>query len=644
MADSSPGALKPMRRSFLPILLLALINGLVFVFLVPPWQHYDEPNNFEYAWLIAHRPGWPQVGDFDREMRVATLQSMYEHEFFRGMEIAPALDAEEPWIGPIPQVGDAPLYFWLAALPLRLFPPLTVTAQLYAARLVSLLLFLGTVALGWATTRLLTPEDSPLRWMVPAFLAALPPFVDIMTAVNNDVAAVAAFALFLFLATRLLVRGWHWLDVLLLLISAGLCLLAKRTVFFAVALIPLVLLFALLRGKKQRWAWGLIGIGAVVMFGLSFRFGDAAAWYRRTPQEPATRVMNTASPEGTGVFRLHIAEKEPRDQLLQFLPTKTVPELAGQTVTLGAWMWASAPINLQPPRIILIGKAAPPIVQGEQQVMLETVPQFYTWVFTIPQDCGSRAWVQFGPSVEGANAPTDVFMDGVVLSIGDFSAAAAPNWPDQTWGGQPIKNYLRGASAEEDWINPRPWVDEAWAKIFGYSSQQFATFVFYTLRDWPAAGWYYRLTSATLFRSFWGTFGWGHVKLVGSKPFRWLLIVTAILSVGGLWGLWRARRKLRGDVLLVYAAALGVSWGLTVVRGAHHVLSASVIIPISRYAFPVLLPLALFFSLGAETWQQALARILPPLRKIPGLLWAIFLVGITLWAWISIYIFYANPR
>ena len=233
------------------ILALALLNGLVFVFLVPPWQHYDEPNHFEYAWLVARRPGWPQEGDFDRGMRVATLQSMIAHDFFRGMAGIPDLNAPEPWIGPIPQVGDSPLYYGLVSVPLRFFPPLEIDRQLYAARLVSLLLFLGTVYLGWLTTALLVPDDSPLRWMAPAFLATLPAFADVMTSVNNDAAAVAAFALFLYAATSLLVRGWRWRDVLLLLTAAGLCLLAKRTVFFAVVLVPVALLFAALRGLKK---------------------------------------------------------------------------------------------------------------------------------------------------------------------------------------------------------------------------------------------------------------------------------------------------------------------------------------------------------------------------------------------------------
>ena len=34
---------------------LALCHGLLYMLILPPWQHYDEPPHFEYAWLIADR-------------------------------------------------------------------------------------------------------------------------------------------------------------------------------------------------------------------------------------------------------------------------------------------------------------------------------------------------------------------------------------------------------------------------------------------------------------------------------------------------------------------------------------------------------------------------------------------------------------
>ena len=232
-----------------------------------------------------------------------------------------------------------------------------------------------------------------------------------MTAVNNDVAAIAAFTLILYAASYLIVRGWHWQHFLLLLLAGILCILAKRTVFFAIALIPIAFLFAVFQGKKQRWAWLLIAVGGTLAVFASFRYGDAAAWYRRTPQQTVTRAIPANSPleSNTAAFRLQIESNDPTYQLFQFFPTEIVPELAGQTVTLGAWMWSTAPVKMQAPRIILVGKATPPISQGEPQINVDTTPRFFTWTFDTPADSGKRAWVQFGPAVEVPATSAEVF-------------------------------------------------------------------------------------------------------------------------------------------------------------------------------------------------------------------------------------------
>jgi len=68
------------------------MNGLFYVFIIPPWQHYDEPNHFEYVWLIADRGRLPMPGDYDQEMRRTVAISMIEHNFFRGMGFTPDLN------------------------------------------------------------------------------------------------------------------------------------------------------------------------------------------------------------------------------------------------------------------------------------------------------------------------------------------------------------------------------------------------------------------------------------------------------------------------------------------------------------------------------------------------------------------------
>ena len=205
-------------------------------------------------------------------------------------------------------------------------------------------------------------------------------------------------------------------------------------------------------------------------------------------------------------------------------------------------IWSDMPSTLRAPRIVFVGHGTPSLSQGAPQILLETKPQFYSWTFTIPDDPGKRAWVQFGPLAEAPASLVNIFIDNIVLAVGDFQNAEVPD-PSANgieWGGRTVENLLREPSAESAWINPRPWADDLWSRVFGYSSHRWASFIFYTLRDWSGAGWYYETTSVTLFRTFWATFGWGHVDLLGGKPYRWLLVVTVVLILGGLGGLWQA--------------------------------------------------------------------------------------------------------
>ena len=113
------------------MLFLGLIMGLIFINIVPPWQHYDEPTHFEYAWLIANRKSNPQPGEYDQSMRREVVSSMIEHDFFRDLGSSPNLvSLTTPiWIG-LSQTGSQPIFYWLAAIPSRILQTTDVTFQL----------------------------------------------------------------------------------------------------------------------------------------------------------------------------------------------------------------------------------------------------------------------------------------------------------------------------------------------------------------------------------------------------------------------------------------------------------------------------------------------------------------------------------
>ena len=305
------------------VLLIGLIHGIIYVRLIPPWQHYDEPGHVEYAWLIADRLQIPKEGDYDQSMRREMAASMVEHDFFKGLDFRPnLLSLNEPiWIG-YSQIYGLPLYYILVALPLRLVRYSDITFQLYLGRTVSLFLYLITIIAAYGIIREITPNNHPLRWMVPLSLALLPGFVDIMTAVNDDVGAAAAFSLFLWAGVRVMQKGFSWLRVAALGITAIACTLTKNTVIVASILLVIPLLLMIFRKIPQRYLWvGISTLGLLLTFAL-FRRGDAAYWHRDTNQRLYTRAPSVAAPIGKEVFQLKSA-----NGIFQLIPHSYLSEL-----------------------------------------------------------------------------------------------------------------------------------------------------------------------------------------------------------------------------------------------------------------------------------------------------------------------------
>ncbi len=632
------------RNILLLILLLALINGLLYVFIVPPWQHYDEPNHFEYVWLLTDRNERPEIGDYDSGMRQAVVRSMAEHGFFRGMAAKPDLISDKPWIGTYSQLNKPVLYYFLASVPLRILSTEDVTIQLYAARLVSLALFLVTILAGWGVVVEITPEKHPLRFLVPLTMALLPAFVDLMTSVNNDVGAIAAFSIFLWGCVRLIRRGPSIWILLWVFGATGLSLFTKRTVFIALPLLGIALLFAILRGKLRKVAWGLMVISGIVGILAIFTWGDAALWYRDTLQNFPTRTSLPESPEGEAVFQLSIRPEDAAVELVQIIPIDISSELSGKPLTLGAWIWASEPIEINTVQL----RSYHSRENFGEKIAVDETPRFYALTFT-PAGNTARSWVLLEPGKHlTVDSPVEVYYDGIVLAQGEFPVDIAPQFTEDgssgTWGGIPFDNLLRNGSAESSWFYLRPWADALGSKVFSdYQGQESFSLTIYTLVDWSSAGWYYRTALESIFRTFWAKFAWGHVSLMGSKPYsRILLPLTILAFIGVGLAFWQRRYRLRNlpwDALFFLGLTCLLVWGITFIRGSTYLLTR-IYMPVARYTCPVIIPTMMILSTGWFTILATLERWL----RVPGwvkyMIYVGFFLALNAYSLLSIVRFY----
>jgi len=594
------------------VLLLAAICGALYLGIVPPWQHYDEPTHFEYAWLIANRgevPGW---GEHDPAMRREVAASMMEHGFFEEMDVRPNLLARDKAIGiGVSQAGSQPLYYQVAALPLRLISHADVTFQLYVLRTLSLLSFLVTVWIAGRVVGELTEAHSPLRWAVPGTMALLPAYTDVMTAVVDEAGAVLLFSLFLWGAVRMILRGVTVWRLIWVAGTAWLCVQTKPTAGIAVALMPLALILSLAPSRWGRWLWPAMGVGLILLAGFFFRWGDAAAWYPGTSPEMPTRRQVEVAPVGRHAMAV---EGEVRQLLLR----EDVKALRGETVTLGSWIWAKEPTEVRSP-MLSDGEGA-----TSSAMTVGQEPTFHAMTGTISSEAD---WVEvtLHPAVEEPGKNT-VYYDGVVLAEGEFPLAQPPVFDGSAgtegeWGGRRFVNRTRNGSAEATGIWIRPWVERIIFKPLSRYHWRSPTEILASALDWQRTGRVYGRTVVHLFRSFWGHFGWDHVRL--ADGWFWGLAGATVMAVLGavvsfVKGLWSGHslRWRQCMVWLGFAALL--LWGSVILR--PHPIRGAAFIPGARYAFPAIIPMAFFLMGGWTAWIPSPMRGKAALALLVGLL------------------------
>ncbi len=607
----------------LRLILLSLIFGLTYVFLIPPWQHYDEPGHFEYVWLIANRYGWPRAGDYDPALRREMLFSMEQHNFPRYLDTTIDPNAADPNIG-YSQVGDLPVYYWLAALPLYFLKGSSITFQLYGSRLMSMIMYMNIIVITWGVISELTTSNNKLRWLIPLTIILLPGFTDMMTAVNSDVGAVMAFSLFLLVSIRALNRGLTISRTLSLIGATALCCLMKNNVWIALLLLPVVILFSWLRGRRQAMAWvvclAVVGIG----FGAAITWGDAAMWYRRTFQNTSTRVATSLAPLGEHAFRIDLSQQESSSSIMQPLTPRTVVDLRNSPVTYGGWIWADiqAPAQLQ-----LICECGGELKTISTEIQADIEPKFYVLKATVPDDARH---LSAGISVPKSQAIVkgDVYYDGLVLIKGEKQSPDQPIFENAIgdrghWDELQFANLLRNPSAEQAGPSLRTWANKILMKVLPPFPAIFPSDIPTSLVDWKGAGWYYKGTVTVILRTFWAKFGWGNVPLLGSRPYRVLAVVTFLGAAGAVWAVWQRKATISWVIILVLSLGFLGIWIPVIIRGLGSMFDIT-FIPGARYGTPAIIITIMLLTVG---WLQLLRLLGHWLRIGERIIITIYLLG-----------------
>jgi hypothetical protein len=640
------------------ILIIGLLHGLIYVFIMPPWQHYDEPGHFEYAWLIANRLKLPHVGDYDQNMRLAVGKSLIDSSFFAPGTQPNLTDPSKPiWMG-IPQLVDPPLYYVIEAIPFFILKGAPINLQLYSGRIVSLLFLLLTIYSAYKLTQELTPDNHPLQWMVPLFISLLPALVELMSAINNFVAAIGLFSLWLWISVKLIKRfSLKYAGILILLTIA--CILTQKVLYPILVYLPIVLLLSIIPEKRKYITWIMVAIASLAALLFVFNWGDAALWFRANYQDFPSRVqiqgMTTdgyalqgkAYPDST--WGQNYPSWNPG--FFQLVPIDIGNQLSGKTVTIGAWVWSDKNIHGYGPGLNSLLQFQDRWL-GFNPNNLDEKPKFIASVIQLPkQQDRLQIWLRTS-IIENQDAI--IYYDGIVLVEGAWPVDTPPQFTDKAgsqgiWGNRPFTNLARNAQIQHAWPYMEPQFFYLFtSKIQDLTPTHISGFISLFL-DVPGSKWYTTLTANVIFHTFWARFGWGQVALINNAkwfhPYDILLFVTLLGIIGTFvfgWVLFKWRKNEFGFLLIVIILTVLVAlfYGVYIMGGA---LRYRPYIPTARYIYPAVVPISLFLVIGWHGLLDWATRLMKISSKVGAYLFCGFLIGLDLFSVFSVVFFFYKP-
>ena len=277
------------------ILAIALLRGVLYAVLVPPWQAPDEPFHFEYVAELSNKY-FPRPAA-SPSVQAETISSLARWDFWRYHD--QTVPNPLPWgFSAIPlfktirYLDRSPTYYYLMLPFYLLAANQDIELRLYLLRLVNAVLGALTVGIAYLTSRAVFPKDEHLSVGVAGFVAFFPMFSFISGSLNNDNLANLLFALFVLFYVKNLNEKPSLLYSALLVVTAFLALLTKRS---TVSVAPLLLLFpplVLFRNKpagRRDFLWRASGVlaGIVILSLLALK-----VWYSTPLKAQIRNLLN----------------------------------------------------------------------------------------------------------------------------------------------------------------------------------------------------------------------------------------------------------------------------------------------------------------------------------------------------------------
>lgn len=281
-----------------------LARGLFYSAMLPLWEGYDEPFHFSFIQYVASHTGLPKPRNtpVSREVQASlhlvplsweqrlhaieppiyTEDSYWQlprpirEQLQMQVRAVPPAWGSEPGTAPANyEAQQAPVYYWIMSVPLRLASGWPLPSRLLLVRALSVLLASLVVPIAWSAAKQFLDHS----WQAAAIVAVIvcmPEFMIDIARAGNECLGVVLYSLF----TLLLLKASSAMNPKLL-IAAGLVLgIGLLTKAYFLLAIPAFLLIAVYWGLKNRPARNQIFINAAAGIGLALVI--SSGWYWRS--------------------------------------------------------------------------------------------------------------------------------------------------------------------------------------------------------------------------------------------------------------------------------------------------------------------------------------------------------------------------
>jgi len=590
---------------------------IIYVFIIPPWQQNDEPGNFEYAWLLGNVKPNISRNFYVPSIRREISSSMIESNFYSNVNL---LDINSKIaIGP-EQIGSPPAYFFLLGSLLRQFRGFDVNFQLYAGRFISVFLLNVIIFIGYKTAKLLFDKKAIIIWMV-MFIGAHPGVIDKLSALNDDVWATLSVSLVAWMSIYMIKKQINILSVFGMIVGISFCILSKGSAWPAIPTGLLAILLAVFRNRRiYIWLTLIFILFLSICLSLSFDKKLVANFY----SFPSERILFQSAPHGR-----HIMKVASGTSSVQVISKDKVVDLSGKKILVGAYMWSDSEFLAEMPVVVadeirIFGKSNP--------TKVSTTPILRFLLGDVPESTKKLSLNIFTNGIPPGNS---LYLDCIfIISVEEEIEISSLTSYDKnctfiTINEKKFPNFIKNGSAEVGWPSIRPIIANTLYKT-GYVRSETDIWSIFDLG--APYDYYYKGVVSNLFRTYWGGFGWGGVRLLGNKPYRFFLWLSLFALIGNMITLQKGLESKNWNIILLLFILFVMIFIFAMFRAASNFYIYT-FMPTSRYILPAVLLISIFFSNGLH---RLIGYIEQTIKGSLIIVPFIFFMGYNIWAWFSI--------